>query len=311
MTAVAARATSRSQRTIVPALAVVYVAWGSTYVAMRVGVRDLPPLIMSGARFLLAGAALYAWCAWQRRRQHWPAPTGAQWRASVILGLALPAAGTGGATWAEQQLPAGTTALLLATIPIWIIVMGRIVDGTAISASTAAGLVLGVLGVGVLVNPFAGGSADLVASAVALGGALCWGVGSVYAGHAARPEQPHLGSGMEMISAGLALGVIGIVAGEPRRVHPDALTSGSAVAFCYLVVVGSLLAYSCYEWLLEHAPGRIVATYAFVNPVVAVLLGWWLLGEHLTVRALIATCVIVAGVALVIVSSNADQPEQD
>ena len=146
-----------------------------------------------------------------------------------------------------------------------------------------------------------------VASAVALGGALCRGVGSVYAEHAARPEQPHLASGMEMISAGLALGVIGVVAGEPGRVAAGAFTSSSALAFGYLVVVGSLLAYSCYEWLLAHAPGRIVATYAFVNPVVAVLLGWWLLGEHLTVRALIATSVIVAGVALVIVSSNADQ----
>jgi drug/metabolite transporter (DMT)-like permease len=127
---------------------------GSTYVAMRVGVRDLPPLVMSGARFLSAGVLLYAWCALRRRRTNWKRPTAAEWRSSVILGLALPALGTGGATWAEQKLPAGTAALLLATIPLWIILAGRIVDHRRIGILAAAGLVLGLLGVAVLVDPF-------------------------------------------------------------------------------------------------------------------------------------------------------------
>jgi drug/metabolite transporter (DMT)-like permease len=127
---------------------------------------------------------------------------------------------------------------------------------------------------------------------------MSWGISTVYAGHAARPEQPLLGSGMEMISAGVVLTVVGVLAGEPRRIDAHALVSQSILAFAYLVLFGSLIAYSCYEWLREHAPHQIVATYAFVNPLVAVLLGWWLLGEQLNMRIIIATTVI--GVSLII-----------
>jgi drug/metabolite transporter (DMT)-like permease len=277
------------------ALAVVYVVWGSTYVAMRVGVRDLPPLLLSGGRFLLAGLLLYAWCA--RRRDH-RRPTARQWRDAAILGLLMPALGTGGATWAEQELPAGTAALLLATIPVWVIVFARIVDGEPIRAATAAGLALGLVGVAVLVDP-GGGHTDLLSAAVALGGAVAWGAGTVWAGHAARPAEPLLGSAAELVCAGAVLIVAGALGGERTRVPASAFTGESAVAFGYLVVFGSLLAYSCYEWLLAHAPSRLVATYPFVNPVVAVLLGWWLLHEGVSARTAAATAVIVAGVALI------------
>jgi drug/metabolite transporter (DMT)-like permease len=211
----------------------------------------------------------------------------------------MPAAGTGGATWAEQDLPAGTAALLLATIPVWVVVFARIVDRERIRPATVAGLVLGLAGVAVLVDP-GGGRTGLLPAAVALLGAVAWGAGTVWAGHAARPGQPFLGSALELVCAGVALIGLGALGGELGRVPAHALTGGSAVAFGYLVIFGSLLAYSCYGWLLEHAPGRLVATYPFVNPVVAVLLGWWLLHEGVSARTAVATAGIVAGVALIV-----------
>jgi drug/metabolite transporter (DMT)-like permease len=283
---------------IVAGMAVVYVVWGSTYVAMRVGVRDLPPLLLSGVRFLLAGLLLAAWCA---TRPDFHRPTRQNWRDAAILGLLMPAAGTGGATWAEQRLPAGTAALLLATIPVWTILFARIVDGDRIGLPTAAGLVLGLAGVAVLVDP-GGGHTDPLSAAVALGGAVAWGAGSVYAGHAAHPKQPLLGSGLELICAGGIMLALGAAGGEPGRVH--AVPAEGVLALAYLVLFGSLMAYSCYEWLLAHAPARLVATYPFVNPVVAVLLGRLLLNEGVGVRTAIATAVIVAGVALIVSRSG-------
>jgi drug/metabolite transporter (DMT)-like permease len=283
---------------IVAGMAVVYVVWGSTYVAMRVGVRDLPPLLLSGVRFLLAGLLLTAWCA---TRPDFRRPTGRQWRDAVILGLLMPAAGTGGATWAEQRLSAGTAALLLATIPVWTILFARVVDGERIGLPTAVGLVLGLAGVAVLVDP-GGGRTDLVSAAVALLGAAAWGAGSVYAGHAAHPKQPLLGSGLELVCAGGIMLALGAAGGEPARVH--AVPAEGVLALAYLVLFGSLLAYSCYEWLLRHASARLVATYPFVNPVVAVLLGWLLLGEGVGVRTVAATAVIVAAVALIVTTTR-------
>jgi drug/metabolite transporter (DMT)-like permease len=282
------------------ALAVVYVVWGSTYVAMRVGVRELPPLLLSGGRFLFAGLLLYAWCATRPGHRR---PTAREWRSAALLGLLMPAAGTGGATWAEQRLPAGTAALLLATIPVWTILFARVVDRDRVGVRTATGLVLGLVGVAVLVDP-GGGRTDLLSAAVAVGGAAAWGAGSVTAGHVAHPRQPLLGSGLELICAGVIMLVLGALGGELGRVPAAALTGESALAFGYLVVFGSLLAYSCYEWLLRHAPARVVATYAFVNPVVAVALGWLLLDERVGVPTGVATAVIVVAVALIVAAGR-------
>jgi drug/metabolite transporter (DMT)-like permease len=287
---------------VAAALAVVYVAWGSTFVAMRVAVRSLPPLTMSGVRFLAAGLLLYCWCLWQRHRRPeagWRAPTCAEWRASAILGIALPAAGTGGAAWAEQKIPAGTAALLLASVPVWMTITSRIADNERISARTAGGLALGLAGVVVLINPLAARAPDLLASGVALGGALCWGCGSVYAKRAPHPGQPLLASGMEMICAGVALCLIGAAGGELGRINAASLISDSGLALGYLIVFGSLLGYSTYEWLLHHASSQLAGTYAFVSPLVAVILGWWLLGEQVSGHTLLAAAAIAVGVALI------------
>jgi drug/metabolite transporter (DMT)-like permease len=285
---------------LVAGLAVIYGVWGSTYVALKVGVESLPPLALSAARFLLAGAVLYAWCAWRRRRspqRGWRAPTAAQWRAGVVLGVLLPAAGTGGATWAEQRLPSGTTALFLATIPVWLVLTKRIVDREPIGRRAGLGLVAGLVGVAVLANPFGGPAPAPLYTAVALGGALCWGAGTVYGQHAPRPAQPLLASAIEMLGAGGVLLVLSLAAGER---WPAGATGRSLLALGYLVVFGSLVAYTTYEWLVHRAPARLVGTYAFVNPVVAVALGRLLLGERVGPRTLIASAVIATGVALIV-----------
>ena len=289
-------------------LLIVYVVWGSTYLALKVAVEHLPPLTLSAVRFLVAGLILYAWCAWRRRRRPdrgWRRPTRAQWRAGAVQGLLLPAAGTGGATWAEQEISSGTAALLLATIPLWMVLGARIADRERITAPVAAGLAAGVAGVCVLVNPFSGAAPDPLAAAVALGGAMCWGLGSVYGRRTAHPEQPLLTSAVEMTCAGVALAVLGGIGGEFGRIEMSAGVTGSLLAVGYLIVFGSLVAYSAYEWLLRHAPARIAGTYAFVNPVVAVLLGWWLLDEPLGARTVLAGVVIAAAVALIVLPGPA------
>jgi drug/metabolite transporter (DMT)-like permease len=288
-------------------LTIVYLVWGSTYLALKVAVEHLPPLTLSATRFLVAGLILYAWCAWRRRRnpgRGWRRPDRAEWRAGAIQGLLLPAAGTGGATWAEQELSSGTAALLLATIPLWMVLGTRVVDKQRIGPLVGLGLLGGIVGVGVLVNPFTGDTPDPLATTVALGGALCWGLGSVYGRHAAHPDQPLLASAIEMLCAGAALAVLGGLGGEFGRIELSADVLGSLIAVGYLIVFGSLVAYSAYEWLLRHAPPRITGTYAFVNPVVAVLLGWWLLDEPLGLRTVLAAAIIAVAVALIVLPAR-------
>ena len=279
------------------ALLIVYVVWGSTYLAIKVGLEAMPPLTLNAVRFLIAGAVLLGYCYSKR----WPVR---HWRAGFIQGLLLPAAGTGGATWAEQSLPSGTTALLLATIPLWIVLGRRIFDHERITPAVATGLVAGIAGVVILARP--AGTGEVVATAVALGSAMCWALGTVYAGHAPRPEHAVAASAVEMLSAGAILAVVAVVAGEPARVD---VTARSVVALGYLIVFGSLIAYTAYTWLLDHVAPRIAGTYAFVNPVVAVFLGWWLLGEPIGPRVLLATAVIAAGVALIVLNpAKRDEP---
>lgn len=188
------------------------------------------------------------------------------------------------------------------------IITSRVADNERISVLTAGGLVLGLAGVAVLINPLAGSAPDLLASAVALGGALCWGCGSVYAKRAPHPAQPLLASGMEMICAGVALCLIGAAGGELGRISAASLISESGLALGYLIIFGSLLGYSTYEWLLHHASSQLAGTYAFVSPLVAVILGWWLLGEQINGRTLLAAAAIAAGVALIMLHPRKPQP---
>jgi drug/metabolite transporter (DMT)-like permease len=279
--------------TFIGPLLIVYVVWGSTYLAQKIGLEGLPPLTENAARFLIAGALLFAYCVARR----WPRPARAHWRAGAIQGLLLPAAGTGGAAWAEQKLPSGTTALLLATIPLWIVVGRRFSDQERIGLPVGLGLLAGLAGVAVLARPTGGGS--LLSTVVALAGAACWGLGTVYAGHAPRPEHALQASAIEMLAAGGALTVLALISGEPGRIH---VTGRSVTALAYLIVFGSIVAYTAYAWLLDHVAPRVAGTYAFVNPVVAVFLGARLLGEPIGPRELIATAMIAVGVGLIVLA---------
>ena len=240
---------------VAAALVVVYVAWGSTFIAMRVAVRSLPPLTMSGLRFLAAGLLLYCWCWWQRRRRPeagWRSPTRREWRASAILGLALPAAGTGGLAWAEQKIPACTAALLLASIPVWMTITSRIVYHERISVRTAGGLALGLAGVVVLINPLAARAPDLLHRALRSAAHCAGAAGRFYAKPAdwlAAAGQRH---GDDLRGRGIAR-LIGAAGGELGRISAASLISDSGLALGYLIVFGSLLGYSTDEWLLHHA----------------------------------------------------------
>jgi drug/metabolite transporter (DMT)-like permease len=275
------------------ALATVYLVWGSTYLAIRVTDRTMPPLLMSSVRFLIAGAALYAFASRGRAR-----PTLREWRAAAIVGAALLLIGNGGVAWAETRLESGLAALIVAIIPLWVALMDRAFFGRRLSPVALAGLVVGFAGVALLVRP--GGGGDVLAMLALVGTTAAWAGGSLYARGAKLPESPLLSASMQMLAASLFLGVAGLATGEARGVHADSFSTKPVIAFVYLVLVGSLIAFSAYAWLLKNVRISVVSTYAFVNPVVAVALGTVFLNEKIGWATLAAGAAIVVAVVLIV-----------
>jgi drug/metabolite transporter (DMT)-like permease len=289
------------------ALAVVYVVWGSTYLAIRVAIDTLPPFLMAATRFLIAGTVLLAASALQRdrgRERIGPA----QWRAAAIVGAALLLGGNGGVVWAEQRIPSGVAALLVATLPLWMTLLDRVVFGQHLPRRTAVGLVLGLAGLAWLVAPAERGSIDLAGALVCTLASLSWAAGSLYARGAPLPHRPLVATGMEMVMGGSLLALVSGAMGDLASLRLATVSTASVLALAYLVVFGSLLAFSAYVWLLRAAPVSLVATYAYVNPVVAVVLGWAVLGEPVTVHMILAGSVIVVAVALI---AGAARPDPD
>jgi drug/metabolite transporter (DMT)-like permease len=284
--------------TVWSGLVAIYLIWGSTYLAVMVAIRTMPPLLMSSVRFLVAGAVLYVWA---RRREPGGsvAPDGRQWLAAGTTGFALLLIGSGGVAWAEQRLDSGVAALLGASIPLWIALLDRLVFGSRLSRGAMVGLGIGLAGVFVLVGPASNG-VNLVGAVAVLLSSLAWAAGSLNARSAPLPRAPLLAAGMQMLAGGALLGVAGIAAGEVPRVRLEAVSPASFGAFAYLVVAGALVAYPLYTWLLRNAPTRVVTTHAYVNPAVAVLLGWAVLAEPLTSSTLVAAGAIVASVLLIV-----------
>jgi drug/metabolite transporter (DMT)-like permease len=281
-------------------MAILYVVWGSTYLAIKIAIKTLPPFLMASARFLVAGAVLFAITLRSSRREGTQLGL-PQWRASAIVGAALLFGGNGGVVWAEGRIDSGVAALVIATVPLWMAIVDRIVTGERLPRASVAGLVLGFAGLALLVGR-PGGHVDSLGVAVALGASLSWAAGSVYARRASLPRQPLLAAGMEMLCGGAVLLLVGVAGGELSNVHLDAISLGSAMALLYLIVIGSLVAFSAYAWLLSHAKLSLISTYAYVNPVVAVFLGWAVLSEPITGRTILASAVIVAAVALIVAS---------
>jgi len=295
------------------ALLVVWVVWGSTYVAIRVGDRSIPPLAMAAVRYLAAGALLYpiarlrggglrgdrtkAGAAPGRLR-----PGAAQWAGMAVVGTLLLAFGNGGLSYAEQTLPVGLAALLVASVPLWMALADFVINGRRLRPAGWAALIAGLAGMAVLARPH--GHATLVPVLIVLGASLSWGVGSVLAGRLPAPPSPLLGSAMEMLAGGTVLVALAAATGEIKPVHAS---GASLLALLYLVGPGSLLALTCYVIALRRLPVSIVSTYAYVNPVVAVGLGSLLLGERLTWTTLAGGAVVVGSVALLL--TNRDRRE--
>jgi drug/metabolite transporter (DMT)-like permease len=281
---------------VIAGFATVYILWGSTYLAIRIGVGTIPPFVMGAIRFLIAGSVLYLLVRPRER------PTLAQWKSAAIVGVLLLVFGNGAVMWAEQKVPSGIASLLAAVVPLWMVLLdwGRR-GGKRPTAIVMTGVVLGLVGLVVLVDPFAasGIAVDGMSALVLLGGSLSWAIGSLYSKHAPQHPKPLVAPAMQMLAGGAGLAILSVLSGELTRLEPRAVSMDSALAVLYLVIFGSLVGYSVYIWLLRVATPSAVSTYAYVNPVVAVFLGWLILYEPLSLRTLVAAAIIVGAVALI------------
>ena len=282
------------------AFAIIYVIWGSTFLGILFAIQTLPPFLMASARFLVAGLLLYAW---SRLVKGAAAPSLANWRATAVVGVLLLLGGNGLLVWSELRIPSGVAALLVGTVPCFMVLLDWLRPGGARPTGLViAGLVLGLLGLVWLVGPdtlMGGGRADFIGAAVVVLGSFLWALGSVYSRHAATPPSPFLSTAMQMLGGGAALLLVSVVLGEPWVFDASAVSLRSLLGLLYLIVLGSIVAFSAYIWLLRVSTPTRVSTYAYVNPVIAVILGWAFAGEALTPRMAIAAAVIVSGVALI------------
>ena len=296
-----AKAGNPSSIAIWAGMIAVYIAWGSTYLAISFGVESIQPFLMAGTRFLIAGSVLYLL---RRILYKDPSPARFEWRSAAIVGFFLLVGGNGLVSWAEQSVPSGIAALLVASAPLWMVLIDGLRPGGHRPGSwTIAGVVLGFLGIVVLVGPsqFIGLQSEVDpwgAAALTLA-AFSWAVGSLYNRGAKLPASPLLGTGMEMLAGGAMLMLVGTVRGEWSQLDIGAISARSLWGLAYLIVFGSWVGFAAYTWLLRVAPTSLVSTYAYVNPLVAIFIGNWLAGEELTARILIASAIIVSSVAII------------
>jgi drug/metabolite transporter (DMT)-like permease len=290
------------------ALGVVYVAWGSTYLAIRVGVGHLPPFFLAGIRYVIAGTLLYPVARWAAARGREPGARSARpgwkaWFAGAVIGILLLFAGNGGVTVAETTLPSGLAAVLVATVPLWMIVFAWPVQGQRVTWRSAAGLVTGLAGVAILVGGTAGGRLSGVL--IVLGAAAAWGFGSVLGHRLPLPRQAMLAAAIEMLAGGAVLLAVAAGTGEFGRIRWASVPASSWLALAYLVLAGSILAFTAYGYALARLPLPTVSTYAYVNPVVAVLAGIVVLGERFTWREGLGAALVIASVVIILHRSRA------
>ncbi|MFL5488237.1 MAG: EamA family transporter [Gemmatimonadaceae bacterium] len=288
---------SRAQ--IIAAFASIYLVWGSTYLAIRYAVETIPPFLMGGLRFVISGAFLYAWARYRGA----PRPSRLHWRNAIIAGGFLLLGGNGAVVWAEQFVPSGLTALLVSILPFWLVIIEWIrPPRRRPSVAVLIGLVLGFLGIIVLVGlGELGGRGDIrpIGALVLILGSLSWAIGSFWSRDAQLPESGLLTTGMEMLGGGVLLLVVGVMTGELSDFDMQRVSSESMVGLAYLVTFGSLLGFTSYIWLLDKVSPARLGTYAYVNPIVAVLLGWAIAGEKLSARTAVAAVIVICAVALI------------
>ena len=294
--------TTPSLMALLLAFAAVYLIWGSTYLGIRFAIETMPPFTMSALRFLSAGTILFVGST--SLGAGWPRAV--HWRSAAIVGTLLLVSGNGLLAWAEQFVPSGVAALIVGTVPLWMVVLDAMgPGGSRPGLAVIAGLVLGLLGIAVLVGPgeLGGGSVHLGGALAICFAAFSWAVGSLYSRRAPQSSSTLQNVGMQMLTGGGILFLVGLGLGE--RVDFAAVSARSAWALAYLAIFGGVVSYSAYVWLLKVSTPARVSTYAYVNPVVAVLLGWALAGEALSPRVFLATVAVVSAVVLI---SGAKKP---
>lgn len=275
-----------------------YLIWGSTYLTIRIAIETIPPMLMSASRFLIAGLILFA-ITYRPGARH-ERLTARQWRDSLIIGGCLLLGGNGIVSWGEQYVGSGYMALIVGSVPLWMALLAPLFGGRRVTALAGVGVAVGLAGVGLLVHP--SGTAIHWQSLAVLGSPLLWSIGSLYAQRAAMPRNALTATAMEMICGGLLMGFVGLAAGEAGRMHIASISGASWISFAYLIAFGSLVGYTCYIWLLGRVSSTAVSTYAYVNPLVAVLLGAIVLGEAITPITLGAGAMIIFAVALILSS---------
>ena len=286
---------------IVLAFAAVYILWGSTYLAIRFAIETLPPFLMTGTRFSMAGAILFTLALLRGDSVRFPF---SQWPKAFAIGALLLLCGNGGVTWAEKYIPSGFAALLVATEPLWVVVLNWALTHIRPNWKVLLGVFIGMTGVALLVGDglkagITGSSIHLLGALVVLFAAFAWAAGSVYASRNPIKASTSMASGMQMLSGGSLLLLLGLASGDLQRLNLANASWVSIGAFFYLLVFGSLVGFTAYSWLLRNVSPARAATYAYVNPVVAVFLGWLLASEPLTLRMLIAAAIIIGSVVLI------------
>jgi len=306
---------------VILAFAAVYLIWGSTYLAIRFAIETLPPFLMSGTRFLIAGTILFIWSSF-RGKDHSAGHSLAQWRRAFIVGGLLLLCGNGGVVWSEKYLPSGLTALLVATEPLWVVALNWGLSRKRPNAKVLLGVLIGLAGVALLVSgglkkgavgspmsPVATGIPEFVAAGVVIASALAWAAGSVYSNRRPIKAPTLMAAGMQMLAGGSLLVLMALITGDFQRLNFNRVSWLSIGAVFYLLVFGSIVGFTAYSWLMRNVAPARAATYAYVNPMVAVFLGWLLASEPFTPKVLIAGAVIVSSVVL-ITTYGADESQQ-
>ena len=293
--------TDPSRTLVLLAFGVIYVVWGSTYLAIRIVVETIPPFLSAGVRFLIAGVLLMGFLALRRT----PLPNASQWKHSLVSGLLLSVGGNGLVVWAEQSISSGLAALLVALAPVWFALLDWLrPGGTRPTLKTVIGIVIGFAGVILLVSGRSAsdshGDSLWAALAVVVAGVL-WAAGSLYSKHSPNPGSPWMNAAAQMICGGVGLLLLALICGEQSRADLATVSTRSALALLYLIVFGSWIGFTAYVWLLRVSTASRVSTYAYVNPVIAVLLGWLVLGETISGRMLWGALVVLAGVITITV----------
>jgi len=303
--------TRKASRTkIVLAFSAIYLIWGSTYLAIRFAVQTIPPFWMAGVRFLIAGSAVYAFT----RFRGTPPPLPKQWIAAAAVGAPMLVGGNGSLVWAEQRVSSGLAAILLAMIPLWMVLLDSFrKGGPRLTVRILSGLAIGLAGVGILVGParlWGSSRVDILGTAALMFSAFCWAVGSLRSRNAELPRSHFMASAMEMLTGGAMLIFLGLLS-EGRKLQWHSISGRSITGLFYLIVFGSLLGFTAYIWLLGVVSTSRVATYAYVNPIIAVLLGWSIGKEPITARELLATSIIIVAVALILTHRDSGHTEPD